>query len=40
MQERIDADNYCMKTLAAENLKEKPLCEKHAEEFVHNVFEK
>ena len=38
-QEAIDADNYCLKTLASENLKEKPMCADHSDEFVNKIFE-
>ena len=40
MKEKLDADNYCLKTVAAANLREKPQWAKHADEFVNNIFER
>ena len=39
-QEKLDADNYWIKNLAINYLKETPLCEKHSESYVQAVFDK
>ncbi|CAI2378881.1 unnamed protein product [Moneuplotes crassus] len=38
-REKLDADNYCLKTLASEYLSETPGCQDHSEEYVNKVFE-
>lgn len=38
--EKREADNYWLKSVASESLKEKPLWAKHADEFIHSIFEK